>query len=99
MHYLMFFSWLVKSLVSKKESFIEDRVPGTSSATMFVNLFAKISNFCAACKFFLKHIKKGEKFTEHKVSFLFGSYHVFDGVPTLRAENDKMISDREKVIT
>jgi hypothetical protein len=31
--------------------------------------------------------------------FFLGSYHVFDSVLTLRAENDNMISDREKVIT
>jgi hypothetical protein len=65
MHYLMFFSWLVKSLISKKESFSEDRVPGTSSATMFVNLFAKISNFCIACKKNFGIYQEKEKRSSH----------------------------------
>jgi len=49
MCYLRFFNWLVKSLISMKESFTEDRVPGTSSANTFANLFAAVSIFCSAC--------------------------------------------------
>uniref|UniRef100_A0A0A9C5E6 Uncharacterized protein n=1 Tax=Arundo donax TaxID=35708 RepID=A0A0A9C5E6_ARUDO len=48
MGYIRFFSWQVKSLISKKDSFSEDRIPGSSSATTFANLFAVVSNCCRA---------------------------------------------------
>jgi len=47
MYYLRSFRWLVKSLISKKDSFSEDRVPGASSATTFANLFAAVFNLCS----------------------------------------------------